>query len=220
MVRARCAAPSPERLTWADLGLAFWNPVSLAKKLRHHWSWLPAYGTAVLALAANSWLIGRLAPNNAQLTGGPLVWLRTILVVSLVVSPLLTPILQAFFLALGLTFVSYFNGVRTRFSKLFSIAMWALLPAYGLGVILNSIVLPMVPPESWGRIALGPAVFFEIGTWAHRVLRFFDISNIIALGLLWVFLGYAHNLESKRARGWMLGVGALWMTLAVSFAYS
>lgn len=179
--------------------LILWRFENLFVGMRDNWAWGWAYAYAVLGLLSANLLtinqmmtVAIMKQQSAGFEAEPTLMgaTRTGLIIGAVLTPFTGPLLKAAVSALVIHLVSAVLSVRVRFSKLFSLALHAHLPAFTIGSLITAVVVLNTPPETIPTISFSPAVFFSPNTSAwYALMKSLDVFNLWSLGLLAV--GYA-----------------------------
>lgn len=145
MKRATAQLP---KVSWGSSVDLWIMPTKLFELLRGKWVWSPAYLQTVALMGVGTLLIYRhLEAANLQLlaSGGLPTDLGRLIITSArigyVISPLASPFVAPTLIAYLLLFISIFMDINVKFGKLFSLAMWSLLPFTGLRYLVQSLVL-------------------------------------------------------------------------------
>lgn len=220
--KSRFLPPSPVS-PWVHLGSIWITPTITFTRLRTNWVWTPAYVALIICLLSSNVMLTNTIYQAMANAGSGSDWapfVTLVVKISLVSGPFIQPLVRAFVVSLLIALISTLLGVSHRFGKLYSLAMWTLLPSMGLATLTKAAIMTLTdqPITSTVRTDLLAWVPLEPGSWWMNVASVLDIFQLWSLVL--VSLGFAMIHKCSKRTAWVLGVGIFLAEVGLVFVWT
>lgn len=212
---------------WHGLLHIWIRPGNTFQCLRTNWAWTPPYLTLGLMILASQLILSTRLQEEIEAAlllqnADPIVYsiASWIIRVSTVIGPFVQPLARAFMIALIASFVSALMGIAHRFGKVYSLAMWSLLPSMGLGTLFKSTLLAAIPDLPLASFRSDLLFFLPLtpGSVGYQLVAGLDLFLLWTLVLLSV--GFITIHKCTKQQGLSLGISTLTIVVGVGFLWS
>lgn len=194
---------------WSVWGI-FWQPGAVFARLKERPVWFPAYATMVVVgvaafllwsdpvietLSAFSAEQARQAGVEAELPP----FMGTLFTVTLLGGTVATPLLTSLLLAVLGLLAGLAVGGGLRFSLWYSLVMWALVPAFTVGAVVQTFLLAQGAVGATGQAGLTLAPLVAAESALYPVLKAVDLFSIWTAVLVAAGFGVLTGAGRSRA---------------------
>lgn len=194
---------------WSVWGI-FWRPGAVFARLKERPVWFPAYAAMVVVGVAAFLLwsgpvietLSAFSAEQARQAGmeGELpAFMGTLFTVSILGGTVVTPLLTGLLLAVLGLLAGLVTGGGLRFSQWYSLVMWAMVPAFTVGAVVQTFLLAQGAVDATGQAGLTLAPLVAADSALYPVLKALDLFSVWTAVLVGAGFGVLTGAGGRRA---------------------